>query len=123
MKTLHTILIGSLLLWSTGCETLNEVAKTVYENSTTVPTSLEMSGGLKEALTNGVRFAVNTLGTEGGYYNDPIVKIPFPEEAAFAAKALRDIGLGSLVDDFEKRLNEGAEEGAKRSPEHFCRER
>ena len=36
-----------------------------------------------------------------------------PEEAQFAADALQKIGLGGLVTDFEKRLNRGAEEGAK----------
>ena len=45
--------------------------------------------------------------------NDPLVKIPFPQEAEFVAKTLTDIGLGSLVADFEKKLNEGAEKGAK----------
>ena len=113
MKKFSYFLLATLFLGTTGCDTLNEVAKAVVESSTGIPTNLEMSGGLKEALSNGVRFAVNTLGKEGGYYNDPLVKIPFPQEAEFAAKALRDIGLGKLVDDFEKLINEGAEEGAK----------
>lgn len=113
MKNIRVLVYGLLLFTFSSCDTLSEVAKTVYESSSGVPTNLEISGGLKEALTSGVRFAVNTLGKEGGYYNDPLVKIPFPQEAEFAAKALRDIGLGNLVDDFEKRLNEGAEKGAK----------
>ena len=113
MNNIRILLYSLLALTFTSCDTLNEVAKAVYETSAGSPTSLEMSGGLKEALTNGVRFAVNTLGKEGGYYNDPLVKIPFPQEAEFAAKALRDIGLGKLVDDFEKLINQGAEEGAK----------
>ena len=46
-----------------------------------------MGSGLKEALNKGISFAVQTLGKDGGYYNDPLVKIPFPEEAQFAAKA------------------------------------
>jgi len=112
-KISKTLLLIGIVGAFTACDTLNEVAKTVYEGATTVPTNTEMSTGIKEALTNGVRFAVNTLGEEGGYYNDPLVKIPFPQEAEFAAKALRDIGLGKLVDDFERLLNEGAEEGAK----------
>ena len=94
----------------TGCDQLYEIANEVY---TQEPTSLQMSNGLKQALDNGIRFAVGTLSKDGGYFNDPLVKIPFPEEAKFAADALQTIGLGGLVTDFEKRLNRGAEEGAK----------
>ncbi len=112
MKKIHILSLIVSLIVCNACDTLNEVAQTVY-GAATIPTTTEMSGGLKEALNNGVTFAVNTLGQEGGYYNDPIVKIPFPEEAQFAANTLRDIGLGSLVDEFEKLLNRGAEEGAK----------
>lgn len=108
----HLILWGiSLSLLS--CDALNEVAKEIYGMESTTPSTAEMGTGMKEALTKGVSYAVGVLSQEGGYYNDPLVKIPFPEEAAFAAKALRDIGLGNMVDDFERRLNRGAEEGAK----------
>ncbi|MEM6765682.1 MAG: DUF4197 domain-containing protein [Bacteroidota bacterium] len=93
-----------------GCDSLYEIANEVY---TQEPSSLEMSNGLKQALDNGINYAVGTLSKEGGYFNDPLVKIPFPEEAQFAADALQKIGLGGLVTDFEKRLNRGAEEGAK----------
>lgn len=114
MKKISIILLFISTTVFTSCDTLNEVAQQVY-GATTVPTTTEMAGGLKEALNNGVKFAVSTLGQEGGYYNDPLVKIPFPEEAAFAANTLRDIGLGQLVDEFEKLLNRGAEEGAQQA--------
>jgi hypothetical protein len=55
------------------------------------------------------------LGKEGGFSNDPLIRIPFPPEAQFAANTLRDIGLGQLVDEFELKLNKGAEEGAKKA--------
>jgi len=112
MKKISIALLFISIAAFTSCDTLNEVAQQVY-GAATVPTTTEMAGGLKEALNHGVRFAVNTLGQEGGYYNDPLVKIPFPEEAAFAANTLREIGLGQLVDEFEKLLNRGAEEGAQ----------
>ena len=112
MKQTRFLFLLITLVSITSCDVLNEVAKEVYGVSST-PSTLEMGNGLKEALTKGTAFAVNSLSKEGGYFNDPLVKIPFPKEADFAAKALRDIGLGKLVDDFEQKLNRGAEEGAK----------
>ncbi|MEO0473165.1 MAG: DUF4197 domain-containing protein [Bacteroidota bacterium] len=92
-----------------GCETLQQVAGSLPDGN---PTNTEIIGGLKEALVKGAGFATTTLNQEGGYFKDPLVKIPFPQEAQFAANTLRDIGLGKLVDDFEMKLNEGAEKGA-----------
>lgn len=112
MKKLIPILAIFLSFSLIGCDTLLKVAEEViYENPD--PTNTEIIGGLKDALANGAANAVTTLSKSGGYNNDPLVKIPFPQEAEFAAKKLRDIGLGKLVDDFEGLLNEGAENGAK----------
>jgi hypothetical protein len=114
MKRILTIFLLSISLSWAGCESLNEVLDTVY-TSNPDPTSGEMAQGLKAALGNGITSAVNILGKDGGYFNDPKVKIPFPEEAQFVSNTLRDLGLGRLVDDFEQKLNAGAEEGAKRA--------
>ncbi|MDX2250308.1 MAG: DUF4197 domain-containing protein [Bacteroidia bacterium] len=104
------LFVLTLSLW--GCDTLLQIAeKGITENLD--PTDTEIIGGLKEALGNGAANAVLMLSKSGGYLNDPLVKIPFPEEAQFAANTLHDIGLGNLVDEFEKLLNQGAEEGAK----------
>ncbi len=110
-RPVFLLIIASFWLFNSSCETLNQITETVVTNPD--PTTGEMAGGLKDALTSGIGKAVTLLGKEGGYFNDPILKIPFPEEAQFAANTLRDIGLGSLVDDFERKLNQGAEEGAK----------
>ena len=42
-------------------------------------TDTEISGGLKEALSNGIKFAVNSLGKENGYLGNARVKIPLPK--------------------------------------------
>ncbi|WNJ17274.1 DUF4197 domain-containing protein [Pontibacter sp. G13] len=107
-------LLCGLLAFTLSCDTLNQIATTAAEQYANAnPTQGEMIQGLKEALANGAKFATGSLGAEGGYFNDPIVRIPFPEEAEVVATKMRQIGLGSLVDDFERKLNEGAEEGAK----------
>ena len=107
------LLLAAQLLLLSGCEFLLAVAEEATKQGPYVPTQTEMSAGLKEALLNGTNFAVNQLSAEGGFLNDPQAHIPFPPEAQFAADKLREIGLGQLVDNFEARLNEGAERGAK----------
>ncbi|GAB4407162.1 MAG: DUF4197 domain-containing protein [Bacteroidia bacterium] len=98
-------------LLGSGCDTLLQVAGTVLEEAE--PSQVEIIQGLKEALSTGTGRAVTTLAREGGYLDDPLVKIPFPEEVQFAANTLRDIGMGALVDNLVERLNRGAEKGAQ----------
>lgn len=114
MKKIFALVMISSSLVFMSCDTLLEIAETVStESATGEPSTLDIINGLKAALNKGTNFAVSTLSKEDGFFKDPLVKIPFPEEAAFAAKTLNDIGLGSLVDEFEKLLNRGAEDGAK----------
>lgn len=112
MRKLMIVSICLLGLALSACDTLLQVANEMANTSTT-PTEFEMGNGLKAALEKGAGFAVSSLSAENGYFNNPLVKIPFPQEAQFAADALNSIGLGSLVTEFEKLLNKGAEEGAK----------
>ncbi|MEO0585120.1 MAG: DUF4197 domain-containing protein [Bacteroidota bacterium] len=102
-----------LILPFSGCDALLQLAETLPDTIPQDPTQTEIVGGLKEALVQGTSFAVNTLSKEGGYLNDVKVRIPFPPEAQKVANTMRDLGLGKLVDEFETKLNEGAEKGAK----------
>ncbi len=77
--------------------------------SNTTLTDNEMTGGLKEALFNGVKFAVDTLGKENGFLNDNRVKIPLPNSLQKIEKALRIAGQGQMVDDFVASMNHAAE--------------
>ena len=111
MSKVLTLVISLTLVTMFSCKELLQIAEGVVEASAD-PTTSEMISGLKEALTTGAASAVSTLNKEGGYFNDPLVKIPFPQEAQFAADALNKIGMGKIVDNFEAKLNEGAEKGA-----------
>lgn len=79
--------------------------------STAAPalTEGEMVRGLKEALSKGTQQAVASLGKEGGYLNNPEVKIPMPENLQTIEKALRTIGQGKIADDFVATMNHAAE--------------
>lgn len=69
----------------------------------------DISGGLKEALGKGVKFAINTLGKQDGFLQNPRVKIPLPKNLQKVEKALRLAGQGKSVDDFVVSMNRAAE--------------
>ncbi len=70
----------------------------------------QIGNGLKEALSVGARRAVSLLGASGGFLNDGQVRIPLPGKLEQAGKALRAVGYGGLVDEFETTVNRAAEQ-------------
>ena len=128
MRLLKFLLIATLTLtFSSGAlaQTKKKKRPRVVKTSTTTTTSSnttttqtasnttlsdnEISGGLKEALFSGVKFAVNTLGKENGFLNDTRVKIPLPNSLEKMEKALRFAGQGKMVDEFVSSMNHAAE--------------
>lgn len=113
MKKILALLILSLSLGS--CDVLMEMAQ--QGNSSLPPSESEISRGLKEALRVGIQNAVSSSSAQNGFLNNSLIKIPFPPEAERAATTLRDLGMGSIVDQFVETLNHGAEQAsAKASP-------
>ncbi len=72
-------------------------------------TSVEMDGGLKEALAVGAERAIKELGRKGGYLDDASVRIPLPGSLDKAEKILRMMGQGDAVDEFLVTVNRAAE--------------
>jgi len=70
----------------------------------------EMVSGLKEALSVGVRRAMDILGKQGGFLNDAAVRIPVPESMRKVESGLRSVGQEKLADDFVTTLNQAAEQ-------------
>lgn len=66
--------------------------------------------GLREALHQGAQIAVDQLGAQGGFLDNPAVKIPPPPPLAGVESTLRRIGLSSLADDFSRSVNRAAEQ-------------
>lgn len=75
-------------------------------------TDAQASGGLKEALTRGIDSAVTETGRPGGFENNSLIKITFPQKLQFAEKGLRAMGMGGEVDKFEHSMNAAAEQAA-----------
>ncbi len=79
----------------------------------------EISAGLKEALTLGTKQVVNQLGAQNGFNLDPKIHIPLPGPLARVDSALSSIGMSSLTDDLELRINRAAEAATPKAKELF----
>lgn len=79
----------------------------------------EIDAGLREALHVGTERVVAQLGAVDGFNLDPAIHIPLPKGLARVQKALGAIGLSSLMDDLELRLNRAAELATPAAKELF----
>ena len=70
----------------------------------------EIVFGLKDALSNGVSRAGAELSRQGGFYDDPRVKLSMPPELQALEKKLRSLKYDDLVDDFVVSMNRAAEQ-------------
>lgn len=69
----------------------------------------DASGGLKDALSQGAKVAVQQLGKPGGFSNNPDVRIELPGNLGKAAKTMKMMGMGAQVDQLEASMNKAAE--------------
>jgi hypothetical protein len=69
----------------------------------------DATGGIKEALAQGVDRSIRQLGKEDGFFRDQAVKILVPEKLRRAADLARQLGAGKKVDAFELSMNRAAE--------------
>lgn len=69
----------------------------------------DASGGLKDALAQGARVAVQQLGQNGGFANDPQLRIGLPGKLGQAASAMKMLGMGAQVSSLEDSMNRAAE--------------
>ena len=69
----------------------------------------DASGGLKDALSQGAKVAVQQLGRPGGFSNNPDVRIELPGNLGKAAKTMKMMGMGAQVDQLEASMNKAAE--------------
>lgn len=65
--------------------------------------------GLKEALEVGTERSTASTSKLDGFYKNALIRIALPEQYDGVAKTLRNFGMGSYVDDFERSMNRAAE--------------
>lgn len=114
--SIFTLFLFTSLTFS-SCDTLQEVVNSALSSSNGGSAAQVSTGqiimGLKEALTQGTTKGVNVLSVKDGFFKNPSVKIFFPPEAQKVEKTLRDIGMGSIVDQAIEKLNRAAEDATK----------
>jgi len=111
LKFRVAVLFLSLFLLS-GCAELTNILQTA--SAVKELTEGDIIGGLKEALAVGARKAADRLSSENGYYGDPMVKIPLPDEARVIVENIGKIPGGEqLIENVILNINRAAEDAAR----------
>lgn len=79
----------------------------------------DIGAGLKEALRIGTERVVTRLGRPDGFNLDSQIHIPLPKSLKTAQSVLSKVGMSSLLDDLELRLNRAAEVATPRAKKLF----
>ena len=109
MKNIFCLVITSVFFFS--CESMPDLSGLLSDELT----EGNIADGLKQALSKGTDRAVSTLSKKGGYGNNALYRLTVPEDIQKVAKTLRKMGLGSMVDSFENKMNDAAEEAVKQA--------
>jgi hypothetical protein len=119
-STRQFIIISALLFLSFAgqAQFLNEAQKLIGTGKSGL-TEKDASDGIKEALIKGTDASVAIVSKINGYFSNPEIKIPFPENAKDIESKLRGIGLGSQVDEIVLSVNRAAEDAAKQAAPIF----
>lgn len=100
-----------------GCAELQQVANQLP--GVLAEGNVDIAGGLKEALNNGISKQVSKLTAVDGFYKNEMVKILLPEELQKVDSGLRKIGLSKLADDGLRAINRTAEDAVKEATPIF----
>lgn len=110
--SLATAFCGILLLSACTAQQINQTLGDVLETGSGSPTTSEVASGLKQALEKGTLTGTRQASQENGYFGNPRLRIPFPEDVQKVETRLRQLGFGNQVDEFVLTLNRGAEKAA-----------
>ncbi|MFT4800642.1 MAG: hypothetical protein ACI93N_000402 [Flavobacteriaceae bacterium] len=114
---LKKITIICLSIFTFSCAELQDIVNSLPTETTNG--TLDMAGGLRQALDLGIDKQVSKLTQTDGFYKNNLVKILLPEELQKVDKTLRSIGLGNLADEGIKILNRAAEDAVKEATPVF----
>jgi enolase len=114
---LKKITLICLSIFTFSCAELQDVVNSLPTDATNG--SIDIAGGLRQALDMGIDKQVSKLTQKDGFYKNNLVKIVMPEELQKVDDALRSIGLGSLADEGIKALNRAAEDAVKEATPIF----
>lgn len=98
---------------------IRQYGSEITSQEAAAPDSAIVADGLKEALTVGTVNAVMNVSRTDGYFGNPAIRIPLPENARKAAKVMSSLGMQQQVDEFILTMNRAAEKAAPRAKELF----
>jgi len=107
MRSIRIQIIAVAALLVTGCLSSGTLDKILRDDGELDESTVV--AGLKEALRIGTERSTASTSKLDGFYGNALIRIALPEQYAGVARTLRNIGLGSYVDDFERSMNRAAE--------------
>lgn len=127
---IFSIVVGIIILITLACNGATVEAGWLQkgldllksQNETTAQKALsadEIRAGLKEALRVGSGNVVSRLGRTDGFNLDPAVHIPLPKQFDTVRSMLSRVGMSSLLDDLELKLNRAAEVATPKAKDLF----
>lgn len=114
MKKILTLIIALSFF---SCAEMQQVISRLPQTQTTG--AIDIAGGLKEALNNGITKQVSKLTATDGFYKNEAVKILLPAELQKVDSGLRKVGLSALADEGLKAINRAAEDAVKEATPIF----
>jgi hypothetical protein len=126
MKRYALLFLGALLLIAAPAsadlrDQFRELQKEYLDKdkASNVLDNKTIAAGLKEALSVGTRNSVSMVSKVDGYFKNPQIRIPLPENVRKIEKVLRSAGMGREVDQFLLSMNRAAEKAAPRALDFF----
>ena len=122
MKKLLSIAILSFFLNDLQAQfpkVLERAGDAIQGKRTAGLTNEEVIAGLKEALGNGAREAVEIASRPDGFWGNDRLRIPFPPEAEKMRTTLLRIGMEEQVNRFEITMNRAAEQASSEAAQIF----
>lgn len=116
MKNLQWVLLVIFMVILTACETLKlGDLQQVLDNSGGNLATDKIIAGLKQALDVGTENAVKQLSQNGGFSKSNLYRIGMPKELQDVGNTMKQLGLGFLVESFEGKMNEAAEQASSQA--------
>ena len=112
IKFIILVLLFQFLSAGSQAQFFQDAIKIIDQNKGGL-TEKDAASGIREALVKGTAESVAMVSKLNGYLSNPEIKIQFPESAKSIESTLRNIGLGSQVDEVIVTINRAAEDAAK----------
>lgn len=108
------IILTGFTVFSISLTTIQNTTKSIKPALTqNIPSKEDIINGLKGALNIGIENAVKTCTIKDGFWNNSLIKLPFPQDAIIVKQTAEQFMLHSQVEKFENTLNKAAEEASK----------